>query len=279
MEQSSLQHTSSGNLFIQTNSIERPLLPDSNKITSFPVQSEDHDNFEEWVLHQYGKSYVYVLKEYLTKLFKIKPFYYLKEVENSKTPYSVNVILKHIHYGVGFSKTKKQAKLNAAQATLHILIPKMKNNINSDQQSHDYPLIFNQLEITNPRVTFYCKTYSKLCPYDMLLLCLQRNFKDYNVKCRYYIFDEKSNEYYIKVGKYIVNVDCENPEDGRQMASQSLLSTLHPPIENWGSLLCLYDGLELKSESQRIEDNLALLNELMSKSLKASNTPVLPDSE
>ncbi|VVC26128.1 Double-stranded RNA-binding domain [Cinara cedri] len=291
LEQSSPQHTSSENVSIQTNSVERPLLSDSDNITSFPVQSEEHErlsSFQKWILHQNGKSVVYILKEYLTKIFKIKPVYDFKETENSETPYSASVFLKNVCYGVGSSQTKRQAKLNAARATLYILIPQMNKKTDLDQQIHHYPAIFNQLEITDRRVSVYCDIFSKKMPYEMLLLCLQKNFKDYEVDYRYRGPYGKLSKYSMKVGQFAVYVQCVNKEDGKQIASQTMLDLLHPPIDNWGSLLCLYDGLELIEKPPQLEHNIAVINELkktmyrfhiQSKSSKDSNTQLLPESK
>lgn len=61
------------------------------------------------------------------------PTYRFLEMENSTTPYAVTVILNGSVYGQGFGDSKKRAKLNAAKATLEMLIPGFaKVRLNSD---------------------------------------------------------------------------------------------------------------------------------------------------
>jgi microprocessor complex subunit DGCR8 len=46
--------------------------------------------------------------------------------ENGKTPYSATVIINNVHYGSGYASSKKAAKLEAAKASLRILIPDLE---------------------------------------------------------------------------------------------------------------------------------------------------------
>lgn len=54
--------------------------------------------------------------------------------ENAATPYQATVSIKDMQYGVGFGTSKKQAKSEAARATLEILIPQMKSKIEADSK-------------------------------------------------------------------------------------------------------------------------------------------------
>ncbi|CAN7949639.1 unnamed protein product, partial [Ixodes hexagonus] len=47
-------------------------------------------------------------------------------LESSSMPYGATVVINSIEYGSGFGSSKKQAKSEAARATLEILIPQMK---------------------------------------------------------------------------------------------------------------------------------------------------------
>lgn len=274
----------------QNNVIERPSLPDSTKLISFPVQTEDHDKRcnrrREWIMNPNGKSYVSILHEYLQQALKTQPWYEFKELENTDTPYSATVVLNDVQYGVGLGNSKKQAKLNAAQATLDILIPEMKNKIDSDNQKQRDPVIFDQIKVTDPRITEFCAKTTEPSPYAMLLVCLQRNFGECDIQTEYKLNNRRRmlNQCTMKVGKHIASVACKNKRDGKQKASQVILGLLHPHIDNWGSLLRLYgnrsikNAKEKKQEEQEItqlqskaavnQPNFAILNKLKEEMLK-----------
>lgn len=50
-------------------------------------------------------------------------------LENARYPYLATVILDDMQYGIGIGSSKKLAKLDAARATLEILLPSVKNHI------------------------------------------------------------------------------------------------------------------------------------------------------
>ncbi|KAF0722193.1 microprocessor complex subunit DGCR8-like, partial [Aphis craccivora] len=269
---------------------ERPSLPDSTKLISFPVQTEDHDKRcnrrREWIMNPNGKSYVSILHEYLQQALKTQPWYEFKELENTETPYSATVVLNDVQYGVGVGNSKKQAKLNAAQATLDILIPEMKNKIDSDIKNQRDPVIFDQIKVTDPRITEFCAKTTEPSPYAMLLVCLQRNFGECEIATEYKLNNRRRmlNQCTMTVGKHTASVACKNKRDGKQKASQVILGLLHPHIDNWGSLLRLYgnrsikNAKEKKQEEQEItqlqskaavnQPNFAILNKLKEEMLK-----------
>ncbi|KAE9527741.1 hypothetical protein AGLY_012814, partial [Aphis glycines] len=272
------------------NTKERPSLPDSTKLISFPVQTEDHDKRcnrrREWIMNPNGKSYVSILHEYLQQALKTQPWYEFKELENTETPYSATVVLNDVQYGVGVGNSKKQAKLNAAQATLDILIPEMKNKIDSDIKNQRDPVIFDQIKVTDPRITEFCAKTTEPSPYAMLLVCLQRNFGECEIATEYKLNNRRRmlNQCTMTVGKHTASVACKNKRDGKQKASQVILGLLHPHIDNWGSLLRLYgnrsikNAKEKKQEEQEItqlqskaavnQPNFAILNKLKEEMLK-----------
>lgn len=55
--------------------------------------------------------------------------------ENAATPYAATVSINDMQYGVGYGTSKKQAKSEAARATLEILIPEMKSKITTDAKT------------------------------------------------------------------------------------------------------------------------------------------------
>jgi microprocessor complex subunit DGCR8 len=54
--------------------------------------------------------------------------------ENAATPYAATVTINSMQYGVGYGTSKKQAKSEAARATLEILIPEMREKIQEDKR-------------------------------------------------------------------------------------------------------------------------------------------------
>jgi len=233
-----------------------------------------------------GKSYVSILHEYLQQALKTQPWYEFKELENTETPYSATVVLNDVQYGVGLGNSKKQAKLNAAQATLDILIPDMKIKIDSNIKNQCDPVIFDQIKVTDPRVVEFCAKTTEPTPYAMLLVCLQRNFGECEIGIKYKFDNRRSiiSHCRMTVGKHTASVACKNKRDGKQKASQIILGQLHPHIDNWGSLLRLYgnrsikNAKEKKQEEQEItqlqskaavnQPNFAILNKLKEEMLK-----------
>lgn len=54
---------------------------------------------------------------------------YRTRTENAATPYQAAVYIGGMQYGVGYGSSKRQAKYAAARASIHILIPEMKNHL------------------------------------------------------------------------------------------------------------------------------------------------------
>lgn len=108
-----------------------------------------------------------------------------------------------MQYGVGIGSSKKQAKLDAARATLEILLPSVKNHIQgnrrhtmNEHQSNSslgdevsffkiknikfimYFIllfkIFDKLSIKDARIPEFCTQAAESMPYDMLQICVKR---------------------------------------------------------------------------------------------------------
>ncbi|XP_056642351.1 microprocessor complex subunit DGCR8 [Diorhabda sublineata] len=277
----------------QKNQLQRPTLPDGTKLITFPIQnSENSENSantkKEWIMNPNGKSYVCILHEYVQHALKKQPTYQFTELENAATPYAATVIIKDMRYGVGYGTSKKQAKSEAAKATLEILIPEMKFKIAPDSQTGDSTKkekdqdlsFFDEIRVEDPRVAEFCSKTTEPAPYDILLTCFQRNFGLDDLQISYQGNTSKSqgNEFTMTVGKHTATVSCKNKRDGKQRASQAILQALHPSITSWGSLLRLYGNRSVKSfkekklEEQEItclqskaainQPNYAILNKL-----------------
>nr|AVK59430.1 Pasha-PA [Diabrotica virgifera] len=244
--------------------LQRLTLPDGTKLITFPIRKSDSsenntNSKKEWVMNPNGKSYVCILHEYVQHVLKKQPTYQFTELENAATPYAATVIIKDMRYGVGYGTSKKQAKSDAAKATLEILIPEMKSKIVPDNQTGDSTKkdkdqdlsFFDEIRVEDPRVFEFCAKTTEPAPYDILLTCLQRNFGLDDLQISYQGNTSKSHEFTMTVGKHTATVSCKNKRDGKQRASQAILQALHPSITSWGSLLRLYGNHSIKSFKEK----------------------------
>ncbi|XP_044261314.1 microprocessor complex subunit DGCR8 [Tribolium madens] len=256
--------------------LQRPNLPAGTKLITFPIQNEASENTssnakKEWIMNPNGKSYVCILHEYVQHALKKQPTYKFTELENAATPYAATVSINDMQYGVGYGTSKKQAKSEAARATLEILIPEMKSKITTDAKTgssasrdQDQDLsFFDEIRIEDPRVAEFCAKTTEPSPHDILLTCLQRNFglNDLQISYQGNTLKNKKNQFTMTVGKHTATVVCKNKRDGKQRASQAILQALHPHITSWGSLLRLYGNGSVKSfkEKKLEEQEITLL--------------------
>lgn len=274
---------------------ERPSLPENTKLITFSIEvvkTEKYDGHRrDVVMNPNSKSSVSILHEYLQRALKTQPLYEFELLNNKETPHSATVILNDVRYGVGLGLSKKKAKLNAAQATLDILIPEIINKIDLDHNSQDHrdSVIFDQIKVTDPRVLEYTYKTTDPNPYTMLTVCLHRNFGECDICTEFKWCKNRRqlNKLTMTVGKHTVTVSCRNKKDGKQKASQEILALLHPNIDNWGTLLRLYGNQSVKNtqlkkkEQQEItelqgtatpnEPNFAVLKKLNEAMIKTNN--------
>ncbi|KAK7870684.1 hypothetical protein R5R35_009849 [Gryllus longicercus] len=263
----------------QQKQLQRPTLPEGTKLIKFPIQNPDNAGYresghpkKEWIMNPNGKSYVCILHEYVQHALKKQPSYSFKELENAATPYAATVTINGMQYGVGYGTSKKQAKSDAAKATLEILIPEMRDKIQADERvgarvtlkGPDTDLsFFDEIKIEDPRVAELCAKTTEPSPYAILLTCLQRNFGlgEMHIKYEVNTLRHQKNEFTMTVGRHTAKVICKNKRDGKQRASQAILQALHPHITSWGSLLRLYGSRSVKSikEKKQEEQEITLL--------------------
>ncbi|XP_065226373.1 microprocessor complex subunit DGCR8-like [Planococcus citri] len=274
--------------------------PFSDKLITFPIVKKNEEgkiiSIKKWVINPRGKSYVAILHEYLQQSLKTQPVYAFSEVDNARTPYAATVIVNGDEYGSGVGMSKREAKLEAAKATLLVLLPKMKKSImkvcekqkkttterSDSEEEQNIASVFDDIEITDPRVSKLSKKTTEPTPYELLMKCVQRKSDSQLVQINYNV---ESNEYTMTLGTHSVTVKCTNKRDGKQQASQALLQALHPYINNWGSLLRLYCnrttdhyllGPRNTTEDADIEEtkhrspNTSLLNTLRERMLRLS---------
>ncbi|KAK8763880.1 hypothetical protein V5799_033518 [Amblyomma americanum] len=270
--------------------MQRPTLPEGTKLitcslppTSDTSQITSGHSKREFIMNPSGKSNVCILHEYVQHAMRTQPQYSFKELESSSMPYGATVVISGIEYGTGYGSSKKQAKSEAAKATLEILIPQMKDTNLKSEKSEDFfqdVAFFDEIKVEDPRVNDLCAKTGQLSPYQILLECLKRNYGmgDTEIKQEMKNMKHHRNEFIMSVGKHTASVICRNKKDGKQKASQAILQGLHPHITSWGSLLRLYGKgscktlKEKKEEEQRITElqskasankpNLSILNKL-----------------
>ncbi|XP_037067843.1 microprocessor complex subunit DGCR8-like [Pollicipes pollicipes] len=248
--------------YLRKKRMQRPQMSSKTKLLSFPVQPSRNSAAasaarpREWVLNPGGKSYVCILHEYLQHVLREQPVYSYSELENAATPYGATVSVQGVRYGSGYGPSKKQAKSEAAKATLQIFIPNLMDEIDADKtlkgstKPADMDLsFFDSIRLVDPRVADLCSKAAEPSPYTILLICLQRNFglTGNQVACKLHTNKHQHNEFEMTVGKHTARVPCKNKKDGKHLAAQSLLQQLHPHVTSWGSLLRMYGNHSSKS--------------------------------
>ncbi|KAK6192581.1 hypothetical protein SNE40_004026 [Patella caerulea] len=241
----------------------RPELPSNTKLLiTCPVPPTSKtgmmksNKLKEFVLNPSGKSYICILHEYIQHTMRVQPRYKYKELENSMTPFSATVIIEEIEYGTGYASSKKAAKLQAAKATLEILIPDM-NKVTQDHNIDIEDLsFFDEVKIEDPRVYELGNKAGQPSPYQILDECLKRNYGLGDTKCtmNMKLLKHQKSEFTLTVGKHTASVIAKNKRDGKQRAAQAILQLLHPHVSCWGSLLRLYGKSSVKGLSEKKEE-------------------------
>lgn len=219
-------------------------------IIKCPAQSKSGESNRKWLLNTTGKSHVCILHEYVQHSFRMQPKYSFSELENAATPYAATVTINDMKYGVGYGTSKKQAKSNAAKATLQILIPEMirkptDDNLcvtNTEKEDISSTTFFDTIGILDPRVADFCAKITEPLPFDLLKSCLNRNenLGEVTITCAGCGEDGELLKFTITVGPHQALVSCKNKREAKQQASQAILQKLHPHVNSWGALLRLY---------------------------------------
>ncbi|KAI8442508.1 hypothetical protein MSG28_005997 [Choristoneura fumiferana] len=63
---------------------------------------------------------------------------YLRRGQNASSPYQATVYIGGMQYGSGRGSSKRQAKSAAARASIHILIPEMRAELDAPQPEPDF---------------------------------------------------------------------------------------------------------------------------------------------
>lgn len=228
--------------------LHRPDTHEPKVIIKCPVQSKEGESNKKWLMNTAGKSHVCILHEYVQHSLKKQPKYTFSELENAATPYAATVTINDMKYGVGYGTSKKQAKSNAAKATLQILIPEIdkpaeENASVGEDVDISNMAFFDSVRILDPRVSDFCVKTTEPLPCDLLKACLQRNENIGEMNITYEgngEGDEEMLKFTMTVGPHLATVSCKNKREAKQQAAQAILQKLHPHVHSWGALLRLY---------------------------------------
>ncbi|XP_049878887.1 microprocessor complex subunit DGCR8 [Pectinophora gossypiella] len=255
--------------------LQYPTLPEGTKLITIPAQptaSQENgggkSNKRDWVMNMNGRSYLSVFHEYVRRALQKQPVYEFKQLENASTPYQATVYIGGMQYGVGHGSSKRSAKSAAARASIHILIPEMRADLDHAPQDNanepDFSF-FDYVGIEDPRITEFCAATCEPSPHAILRTCLLRNFGagDKHIHTEMKKLEYQKIELTMKVGKHTATVVCKNKKTAKQRASQAILQALHPHVRSWGSLLRLYGSRSVKSckEKKLEEQQITLLQD------------------
>ncbi|KAJ2943019.1 hypothetical protein O0L34_g15212 [Tuta absoluta] len=253
--------------------LQYPTLPEGTKLITIPGNEQENGgkaNKKDWVMNMNGRSYLSVFHEYVRHALQKQPVYEFKQLENAATPYQATVYIGGMQYGVGHGSSKRAAKSAAAKASIHILIPEMRGELEderADTGSASDPdfSFFDYVGIEDPRITEFCAATCEPSPHSILRTCLLRNFGtgDKNIDTEMKKLEYQKIELTMKVGKHTATVVCKNKKMAKQRASQAILQALHPQLNSWGSLLRLYGSRSVKSckEKKLEEQQITLLQD------------------
>ncbi|XP_068623381.1 microprocessor complex subunit DGCR8 [Battus philenor] len=252
--------------------LQYPTLPEGTKLITIPAHStpgQENGNKtakRDWVMNMNGRCYLSVFHEYVYRALQKQPVYEFKQLENAATPYQATVYIGGMQYGVGFGSSKRQAKSAAARASIHILIPEMRDQLEpvASPSEPDFTF-FDYVNIEDPRIAEFCAATCEPSPHAILRTCLLRNFGagDRHIHTEMKKLEYQKIELTMKVGKHSATVVCKNKKMAKQRASQSILQALHPHVRSWGSLLRLYGSRSMKSckEKKLEEQQITLLQD------------------
>ncbi|CAD5234841.1 unnamed protein product [Bursaphelenchus xylophilus] len=172
--------------------------------------------------------------------------------------------------GVGFGKSKKAAKMAAAEKVLLGLIPGLTFNnehiaVNQEDGDPSQPEpaeLFELLEITDTRVPDLCQKTGRPQPYMILQELVRRNvsLEDTRIEMTTEQKGHQRHQFTMKLGQdHTVSVTGGNKKDAKQRASQIMLQKLFPNAQNFSDILKLYDDMSftLQKEAQKIKRQMS----------------------
>nr|CAB3237518.1 microprocessor complex subunit DGCR8 [Phallusia mammillata] len=253
------QKKQEANMSIQDNQSEPKKLGPAKVITLSVPREGGSERPHKVVFNTSIKPMVCVMHEYAQSVLRTQPHYVFATKEDSSEPFQATVMIENKEYGRASGINKKSAKNKAALATMEILVPGFKEQVDnlSGETSVEY---FNDVSVTDPRVYDLCVHAGNYLPYQLLTECLKRNqgIADTSVHFDVQIGKGKNIEYKMECGKHVVNGTAKNKKIGKQMAAQQILQLLHPKVSSWGELIRMYGTsvAEKRAKKKNIEQEI-----------------------
>ncbi|XP_072043004.1 microprocessor complex subunit DGCR8-like [Amphiura filiformis] len=247
---------------------------------TYSKSSKYHDSIgTEFIINALNKSSVCILHEYAQQVLRTVPTYTYSESNNANTPFEAVVEIGGNKYGRGQAKSKKLAKIEAAQSTLTILIPDLDKvtkpaNSKVTPNNLDY---FDHVAIDDHRVFDLCERSGLLTPWQLLQEYQQRNhgMNNMDLKFEVKINKHQRSEYTITYGPHVATGTCKNKKIGKQEGAQKILVKLHPHLSTWGAIIKLYGTRGISSINLEKKELKQSVVELQGKASHKPNDRIL----
>ncbi|XP_033627864.1 microprocessor complex subunit DGCR8-like isoform X1 [Asterias rubens] len=260
--------------------LNRPQFPGHPAVITCRIAGNQKDTKREFVLNTTNKTPVCILHEYSQIVLKTQPTYTFDDSGNANCPFQAYVMIHGTKYGKGQAKSKKEAKMEAARATLEILIPGVVLNEGSKktgkEQDSEQLEYFDHIAITDSRVYDLCTKSGQLTPFQVLGEYRQRNhgMEAMNFNYEVKITNHHKREYTMTLGEHIVTGFCKNKKVGKQQGAQQLLQLLHPHVDNWGGIIKIYGKGTVSRNMKKKEAEQSIIR-LQAKCENAPNEAIL----
>ncbi|XP_022085667.1 microprocessor complex subunit DGCR8-like [Acanthaster planci] len=260
--------------------IHRPQFPGHPAVITCKIPGNQRDGKKEFVLNTTNKTPVCILHEYAQIVLKTQPTYTFDDSGNANCPFQAYVVIHGTKYGKGQAKSKKEAKMEAARATLEILIPGVVLNDVTKKTGKDQELdqleYFDHVSITDSRVYDLCTKSGQLTPFQVLGEYRQRNhgMEAMNFNYQVNITNHHKREYTMTLGEHTVTGFCKNKKVGKQQGAQQLLQLLHSHVDNWGGIIKIYGKGTVSRNMKKKEAEQSIIR-LQAKCENAPNEAIL----
>jgi microprocessor complex subunit DGCR8 len=140
-------------------------------------------------------------------------------------------------YGKGVGRSKKEAKKNAAEKAILVLMPQLMSS-NSDE---DKMKEFADLDVDDKQVVEMSDAVGVSSPYMLLCKFVQRHKLLLPLKISFDVSNCHNGVTYVMTcGQHRVEGLSTNKQTAKNVAAQRILQLCHPDVLKWADLLRLY---------------------------------------